>query len=188
MCTGQRPDLHYYNCTLGWLGLTAAARSSDPALRVRGVLPPAMVWSLVYRYIEGRRCSDASGRLRHVGHLRPGVSKLGVRAGLGVPRYGRERVGVPFVAGALFFLPGYVLCIWGLEAARRRPRRKSPRWAIERRTTPWKNDGSTFFKVWDEIDRCSIGISIIPQNQSMFNRNFNYSLPEFTAAPEFTVA
>ena len=139
------------NCTLGWLGLYLLPRGVLTLLSVSvGSFPLAMVWSLVYRYIEGRRCSDAVGGAFGTSViLGPGVSKLAGSALASVCHsMGVSEWGVPFIATALFFLPGYVLCIWGLECCP--PPTAAEISEMGDRTADnagGRSGGSTFFKV-----------------------------------------
>ena len=82
-----------------------------------GAFPLAMIWSLAYRYVEGRRCSDAVGGVYGTSViLGPGISKLAGSALATVcDAFRISEWAVPFIATAFFFLPGYILCVNGLN-------------------------------------------------------------------------
>ena len=105
-------------CTLGWLGFYMLPRGILSLLAIAlGAFPGAMVWSLIYRYIEGRRCSDAVGGVYGTSMIiGPGVSKLaGSLLATVCDRAQISEWAVPFIANLCVFLPGYCLCVHGLR-------------------------------------------------------------------------
>ena len=102
------------NCTICWFGFYALPRGPLSLLAVMlGSFPLASLWSLIYRYIEGRRCSDFVGGVFGTSVIMgPGVSKLAGSALAALSaRFGMNEWAVPFIATAFFFLPGYLICI-----------------------------------------------------------------------------
>jgi hypothetical protein len=102
------------NCTVCWFLFYALPRGALSLLAVMiGSFPLASLWSLIYRYIEGRRCSDFVGGVFGTSVIMgPGVSKLAGSALAAMSaRLGMNEWAVPFIATAFFFLPGYLVCI-----------------------------------------------------------------------------
>ena len=100
---------------LGWAGFYLLPPGVLTLLSVAlGSMPLAMCWSLIYRYIEGRRCSDAvSGFLGTALMLGPGVAKL-AGASVLVHRQQRETWDIPLATSAIF-LPILGICLAALH-------------------------------------------------------------------------
>jgi hypothetical protein len=103
---------------LGWVGFGLLPYGVLTLLSASlGGFPLALCWSLIYRYVEGRRCSDAVGGVMGVSIIvGPGVGKLvcasavHASASLGLSEWLS-----PMLTAALF-LPLLLLCLLGLDA------------------------------------------------------------------------
>lgn len=118
-------------CVLGWAGVVWLPRGVLTLLSVfAGSFPVAACWSLMFRYIEGRRCSDAVGGAFGISiTLGPGFAKLagstmrrlcGIGEGAAGAHLRLSAVhctewSVPLLAAGGIF-PVYAFCLCSLDA------------------------------------------------------------------------
>lgn len=103
---------------ISWAGLFAFALCPKPwnviFLFING-FPLGMVWGLVFSYLEGRRFTEIMGAVMSVSLIfASGLIKTTGR--WLISSFGVNEFWMPFLTGALFFLP-FVFCVWILEHA-----------------------------------------------------------------------